>query len=59
MLLIQKTDLERLVDKELALLPLTDFLDTKNKTWKSNMYGNFGKRTSDRMKKIFRKQNFE
>ena len=29
---LQIADLERLVDKELALLPLTDFWDTKNKT---------------------------
>ena len=56
---LQKADLERLVDKKLALLPLTDFWDTKNKTWKSNVYGNFGKRNSVRMKKIFGKNEFE
>ena len=50
---LQKGDLERLVDKELALLLLTDFWDTKNKTWKSNVYGNFGKGNRGRMKKIF------
>ena len=41
---LKKEDLERLVDKELALLPITDFWDTKKKTWKSSTYGNFGKR---------------
>ena len=56
---LKKEDLARLVDKELVLLPITDFWDTKKKTWKSSMYGNFGKRNSDRMKNIFGKQNFE
>ena len=56
---LQKADLERLEDKELALLPLTDFWDSNNKTWKSNVYGNFGKRNSTRMKKIFGKKKFE
>ena len=49
---LKKEDLARLVDKELVLLPITDFWDTKKKTWKSSMYGNFGKRNSDRVKKF-------
>ena len=56
---LKKEDLERLVDKELALLPLSDFWDIKNKKWKSNVYGNFGKRNSVRMKKVFGNENFE
>ena len=39
---LQKADLEHLQDKELALLPITDFWDTKNKTCKSEMYRNLG-----------------
>ena len=39
---LQKVDLEQLGDKEFAFLPMTDFWDTKNKTWKSDVYGNFG-----------------
>ena len=56
---LKKEDLARLVDTELALLPITDFWDTKKKAWKSSVYGNFGKRNSDRMKNIFGKENFE
>ena len=56
---LKKEDLARLVDTELALLPITDFWDTKKKAWKSSVYGNFGKRNSDSMKNIFGKQNFE
>ena len=56
---LKKEDLARLVDKELALFPITDFWDTNTKTWKSSVHGNFGKRNSDRMKNIFGKQNFE
>ena len=54
-LLVKQEDLARLVDKELAFLPITDFWDTKKKKWKTSVYGNFGKRNSDRMKKIFGK----
>ena len=50
---LKKEDLARLVDKELALLPITDFWDTKKKKWKTSVYGNFGKRNSNRMKKLF------
>ena len=56
---LKKEDLERLVDKELALLPLSDFWDIKKKKWKSNVYGNFGKQNSVRMKEVFGQENFE
>ena len=56
---LKKEDLERLVNKELALLPIGDFWDIKKKKWKSNVYGNFGKQNSVRMKKVFGKSNFE
>ena len=39
---LQKVDLEQLGDKEFDLLRMTDFWDTKNKTWELDVYGNFG-----------------
>ena len=56
---LKKEDLERLVGKELALLHISDFWDTKKKKWKSNVYDNFGKQNSVRMKKVSGKENFE
>ena len=56
---LKKEDLERLVNKELALLPIGDFWDIKKKKWKSNVYGNFGKQNSVRMKEVFGQENFE
>ena len=56
---LKKEDLGRLVDKELALLPITDFWDTNKKTWKSNVYVKFWKQSSLCMKKMFANQNFE
>ena len=53
---LQKADLERLEDKEVALLPLTDFWDSKNKTWKSNVYGNFGEAEQHSHKEDFWKK---
>ena len=55
---LKKEDLERLNDSELLLLPLTDFWDSKKKNWKTNVYGNFGKRNSDRMKNLFGQEKF-
>tara|TARA_B100001123_G_scaffold258076_1_gene287664 strand:- start:157 stop:483 length:327 start_codon:yes stop_codon:yes gene_type:complete len=55
---LKKQDLERLNDSELLLLPLTDFWDSKKKNWKTNVYGNFGKRNSDRMKNLFGQEKF-
>lgn len=54
----KKEDLERLNDSELILLPLTDFWDSKKKNWKTNAYGNFGKRHCGRMKNLFGQEKF-
>ena len=53
-----KTDLEKLSDEALKLLPLKDFWDSRKKEWKSNAYGTFAKQQSARMKRLFGAENF-
>jgi len=53
-----KTDLGKLSDAALKLLPLKDFWDSTQKKWKSNVYGTFAKQQSQRMKRIFGAENF-
>ena len=53
-----KTDLEKLSDEALKLLPLKDFWDSRKKEWKSNAYGTFAKQQSESMKRLFGAENF-
>ena len=52
------SDLNKLADGELKILPLKDFWDAKNKKWKQNTYGVFGKQQTARMKRLFGENNF-
>ena len=55
---LKKEDMVRLTDNELLLLPHMGFWDNRKKNWKTNIYGNFGKRNSDRMKNLFGQEKF-
>ena len=52
------SDLSKLTDAALKILPLKDFWDAKKKEWKKSVYGTFGKQQSVRMKRLFGESNF-
>ena len=53
------SDLKKLSDEALKILPLKDFWDSKKKQWKSNAYGTFAKQQSSRMKRLLGEETFE
>jgi len=53
------SDLRKLSDDALKILPLKDFWDFKKKDWKDIQYGTFGKQISPRMKRIFGQERFQ
>ena len=53
------SDLNKLTDGALKILPLKDFWDAKTKKWKENNYGIFGNQQTARMKRLFGENNFQ
>jgi len=52
------SDLQKLSDDALKLLPLKDFWDSAKKDWTNSQYGIFAKQQSSKIKRIFGNQNF-
>ena len=50
---LTKSDLDKLSDNEIKLLPLKDFWDVKNKKWKKGDAGNIGKQKKARKCRAF------
>ena len=52
------SDLQKLSDAALKLLPLKDFWDSSKKKWTKSQYGTFARQQSSRMKRLFGEENF-
>ena len=52
------SDLQKLSDEALKLLPLKDFWNSSKKDWAKDNYGVFAKQQSSSIKRIFGEQNF-
>ena len=52
------SDLQKLSDDALKLLPFKYFLDSSKKKWTKSQYGTFARQQSSRMKRLFGEQNF-
>ena len=55
---LKVSDLQKLSDDALKLLPLQDFWNNAKKMWTKSQYGTFAAQQSSRMKRLFGEQNF-